>query len=42
MGEKFETVVWRVLAKYLKKLEEFMIQSSLQMEKQNLKDDLQK
>ena len=28
-----EMLIWRVVAKYLRKLEEFKIQSSLQMEK---------
>ena len=39
VGEKLEMLLWRVVAKYLRKLEEFRIQSSLPVEKQNLEDD---
>lgn len=37
--KKLETFVWKAVAKYLRKSEEFRIQSSLQVEKQDFKDD---
>lgn len=32
-GRKMETLIWRIITKYLKKLEEFKIQSVLQVDK---------